>query len=72
MPFNHCAVCFPIESHALKGDVTRDDSQRRVLAQQSAATLLRYFFEQLQHCPNIATLCCTKHRPCNSSHVTSL
>ena len=27
-----------------KGDVTRDDSQRRFLAQQSVATLLRHCF----------------------------
>ena len=29
----------------LKGDVTRNDSQRRFLAQHSVATLLRYCFE---------------------------
>ena len=33
-----------------KGDVTRDDSQRRFLAQHSAAMLLRYCFELFQHC----------------------
>ena len=40
-----------------KGDVTRDDSQRRFLAQHSINTLLRHCFEWLQHCSNIATLC---------------
>ena len=39
-----------------KGDVTLDDSQRRFLAQHSIKTLLRHFFEWLQHCSNIATL----------------
>ena len=52
-------------------DVTRDDSQRRFLAQHSVATLLRHCFEWLQHCSNIATLCCAKNRRCESSRVTS-
>ena len=56
----------------LKGDVTRDDSQRRFLAQHSIATLLRHCFEYLQHYSNIATLCCAKNRRCESSRVTSL
>ena len=54
-----------------KGDVTRDDSKRRFLAQHSVATLLRHCFEWLQHCSNIATLCCAKNRSCESSRVTS-
>ena len=37
------------EIPALWGDVTRDDSQRRFLAQHSVATLLRQCFEWLQH-----------------------
>ena len=45
-----------------KGDVTRDDSQRRFLAKHSSATWL----EWLQHCSNIATLCCAKNRRCES------
>ena len=44
MPFNHCRL-LSIVSHALEGDVTRDDLQRRFLAQQSAAALLRHCFE---------------------------
>ena len=55
-----------------KGDVTRDDSQGRFLAQCSVATLLRHCFEWLQHCSNIPALCCAKHRCCESSRVTSL
>ena len=55
----------------LKGDVTRDDSQQQFLAQHSVATLLRCCFELLQHCSNIATLCCAKNRRCESSGVTS-
>ena len=49
------------------GDVRQDDSQRRFLAQHSVATLLRCCFELLQHCTNIATLCCPKNRRCKSS-----
>ena len=54
-----------------KGGVTRDDSQRRFLAQHSVATLLRHCFGWLQHCSNIATLYCAKNRRCESSRVTS-
>ena len=50
------------------GDVTREDSQQRVLAQHSVAKLL---LAQLYHCSNIATLCCAKNRRCESSRVTS-
>ena len=35
------------------------------------ATLLRYCLEYLQHCSNIATLCCAKNRCCESYRVTS-
>ena len=35
----------PPEPPSCPGDVTRDDSHRRVLAQQSVATLLRHCFE---------------------------
>ena len=51
--------------------VTGDGSQRRFLAQHSVATLIRDCFECLQHCSNIAALCCAKHRRCESSRVTS-
>ena len=46
---------FPIFSQGLKGDVTRNDSQRRFLVQHSITTLLQHRFEWLQHCSNIAT-----------------
>ena len=55
----------------LKGDVTRDDLQRRFLTQHIIATLLRHCFEWLHHCSNIATLCCTRNRRRESSRVTS-
>ena len=59
-------------SNKFKDDVTRDDSPRRFLApQHSDATLLRHCLEYVQHCPNIAALCCAKNRPCESSRVTS-
>ena len=61
-----------IVSHScdcLKGDVTRDDSRRRFLEQHSVATLLPHCFEWLQHCSNIATLCCAKNRCCESSFL---
>ena len=54
-----------------KGDVTRDDSQRRFSAQHSVATLLRHCFEWLQHCSSIATMSCAKNRCCESSGVAS-
>ena len=58
-----------------KDDFTRDDSQRRFLAQHSVATLLRRCFGWLQHqqvaiC-SIATLCSVKNSICESSRVTS-
>ena len=55
----------------LKGDVTRDDSQRCFLAQHSITTLFWHCFEWLQHCSNIGTRCCAQNRRCESSHVTS-
>ena len=63
---------FQLVVFVTKGDVTRDDSQGRFLAQCSVATLLRHCFEWLQHCSNIPALCCAKHRCCESSRVTSL
>ena len=59
------------QSRCSKGDVTRNDLQRRFLEQHSVATLLRHCFEYLQHCSNIATMCCAKYRRCESSRVTS-
>ena len=43
----------------------------RNLARNSVVTLLRYCFDWLQHCSNVATLCCAKNRRCESSRVTS-
>ena len=37
----------------------------------STATLLQHCFEELQHCSNIATLCCAKNHHCELSHVIS-
>ena len=54
-----------------KGYVTRDDSQRRFLAQHSVTTLLGRCFELLQHCSNIATLRCAKNSRCAPARVTS-
>ena len=34
-------------------------------------TALQHCFKWLQHCSNMATLCCAKNRPCESSRVTS-
>ena len=53
----------------ISGVVTRDDSQRRFLAQHSVATLLWHCFEWLQHCSNFSTLCCAKNRRYESSRV---
>ena len=47
------------------------DSQRRFLVQITITILLRHCFEWLQHCSNIAALCCAQNRRCESSHVTS-
>ena len=58
-----------------KDDFTRDDSQRRFLAQHSVATSLRRCFEWLQQqqvaISSIATLCSVKNSICESSRVTS-
>ena len=55
----------------LKVTVTRDDSQRWFSAPHSVATMVRHCFERLQHCSNIAMLCCAKNRRCELSRVTS-
>ena len=54
-----------------KGGVTRDDSQRWVLAQHSFATLLQHWFECLQYCSSITTKGCIKSHRCGLSRVTS-
>ena len=62
---------FTAVNRELKDDVTRDDSQQRFLAQHSITALLWHCFEWLQHCSNIATLCCAENRRGKSSRVTS-
>ena len=57
--------------HGTKGDVTRDNSQPRFLAQHSFAMLEQYCSYSKQCCNNVATLCCAKNRRCESSRVTS-
>ena len=54
-----------------KGDVTRDDSQRRFSRQHSVAMLEQCGHYSKQCRNNIATLCCAKNRLCESSRVTS-
>ena len=54
-----------------KGDVTRDDSQRRFLAQRSVAMLEQCCNHSKQCRSNAARLRCAKNRFCESSRVTS-
>ena len=39
--------------------------------QHSVATLLRHCFDEVQHCSNIATMCCAKNCRYESSRLTS-
>ena len=71
VPCNITFIKKKMKSCNAKGDVTRDDSQRRFLAPHSVASLLPHCFEWLQHCSNIATLCCAKNRRFESSLVRS-
>ena len=54
-----------------KGDVTREDLQRRCLAQHILAMLEKCCNYSKQCRNNVATLCCAKNRRCESSGVTS-
>ena len=54
-----------------KDDFTRDDAQRRFLAQHRAAMLEQCCNRSKQCRNNVATLCCAKGRCCESSRVTS-
>ena len=54
-----------------KGDVTRDDSQRRFLVQHSVAALEQCCNYSKQCSNNVATLCCAKNRRYESSRVAS-
>ena len=49
-----------------KGDVTRDDSQRRFLAQHIVAMLEQCCNYSKPCCNNVVTLCCPKNRRCES------
>lgn len=49
-------------------DVTRDDSERRFLAQHR---VLQCWNDIVIMRNNVATLCCAKNRPCESPRVTS-
>ena len=50
-----------------KGDVTCDDSKRRILAQHSVAMLQQFCTHSKRCRNNVATLCCAKNRRCESS-----
>ena len=55
----------------LKGDVTRDNSHRRFLAQHSVA-MVEQCCKHLKQCRNnVVMLRCAKNRRCESSRVTS-
>ena len=54
-----------------KGDVTGDESKRRILAQHSIATLKQCCNHSKQCSNNVATLCCAKNRRCESSRLAS-
>ena len=58
-------------SRELKGDVTRDDSQRLFLAQHSVAMLEQCCNHSKQCHSNVAKLCSARNRRCESSRVTS-
>ena len=54
-----------------KGDVTRDDTQRRFLAQHRVQMLKQYCSYSKQCNNNVVMLCCAKNRRCESTRVTS-
>ena len=54
-----------------QGDVTRDESQRKIWAQHIFAMLEQCCNYSKQCRNNVATLCCPKTRRCESSRVTS-
>ena len=54
-----------------KGDLTRNDSQRRFLEQHSLAMLEQCCKYSKQCRKNVATLCCVKNRRYELSRVTS-
>ena len=54
----------PPMSSLLEGDVTRDDSQRRFLAQHSVAMLEQCCNHSKQCRNNVVMLCCAKYGSC--------
>ena len=54
-----------------KGDVTRDDSQRRSFEQHSTAMLEQCCNHFNQYRNNVATPCCAKNHCCESSRAIS-
>ena len=54
-----------------KGNVTRNDTQRRFLAPHSIAMLEQRCNHSNQYYNNVATLCCAKNPRCKSSRVIS-
>ena len=57
-------ILVAVVSLDLKGDVTRDSSQRRFLAQQSVAMLKQCCNRSKQYRNNVTTLHCAKNRRC--------
>ena len=64
-------ILVAVVSLDLKGDVTRDSSQRRFLAQQSVAMLKQCCNRSKQYRNNVTTLHCATNRRCELSRVTS-
>ena len=68
-------LSLPFPAHAtsrtFKGDVTRDDLQRRFFAQHSVAMLEQCCSHFKQCRNNVTTLRCAKKSRCESSRVTS-
>ena len=59
------------QARFIEGDVTRDNSQRRFIAQHRVPMLEQCCSHSKQCRNNVATLCCAKNRRCESSRVTS-
>ena len=64
--FSSSAIFAAVAVVVAQGDVTGDDNFATTIY-STVATL----FRRLQHCSNIATLCCAKNRRRKSSRVTS-
>ena len=68
---NVATLCCAKNRRSFKGDVTRDDLQRRFLVQHSIAMLEQCWSHLKQRRNNVAALCCAKNRRCESSRLTS-